>query len=278
MNLVTGGSGQLGTAFRSLWPDAFYPSHDALDLAQADGVYGQLEHWQPKLIINCAAYTDVDGAEQDEEIATEINGRSVGEMARYADEHGIPFVHFSTDYVFDGKAQRPYVESDATAPIGAYGRSKRLGEIEALLCSTALVIRTSWVISGTHPNFVATILRLVPDRRLSVVDDQHGCPTIAADLAAGAIRCLEAGLTGIVHLSSPPETTWFRLAREVVRLSGLDPDRVKPCTTEEYPSPATRPQYSVLGSERLEVAGIAGLPSWKAGLPELVAEQLRRRR
>jgi dTDP-4-dehydrorhamnose reductase len=271
MNLITGGTGQLGTAFRTLWPDAYYPTSRELDLAKPDSVYGLLRRVAPDLIVNCAAYTKVDDAEQEEDLAAAINGFAVGEMARYADDHGIPFVTFSTDYVFSGTSSRPYVESDPTDPINAYGRTKALGEMAALRYEGTLLIRTSWVISDTHSNFVATMLRLIPERQLTVVNDQRGCPTIAADLAAGTTRCLEAQIRGIIHLANPPETTWFDLARRIAQLAGLDPERISPCSTGDYPLPARRPAYSVLGSERLPRLGIAGLPSWELRLPALVA-------
>lgn len=276
MRLVTGGSGQLGTAFRDLWRDAFYPTSAELDLAEPDGLYHQMAKWQPELVVNCAAYTNVDGAEDDEATASVVNGLAVGELARYAHEHSIPFVTFSTDYVFAGHGTRPYIESDPTAPINAYGRTKLEGEIKALQYSTTLVIRTSWVISGTHRNFVDTMLRLVPDRELRVVNDQHGCPTIAADLAAGAIRALEAGVTGILHMANPPATTWFELARHAVELAGFDPERITPCTTAEYPLPAARPAFAVLGSERRGPLGLAPLPVWRDSLPAVVQSLLKR--
>ena len=276
MRLVTGGDGQLGTAICSLWPDAVAPSIEEMDLTKPDLVYPRLEQWSPDLIMNCAAYTDVDGAEENEAVATAINGYSVGEMARYASDRQIPFVTFSTDYVFAGDSARAYVESDPTDPINAYGRSKEYGERKALEYDTSLIIRTSWLVSGTHPNFVATMLRLISQMEISVVNDQHGCPTIASDLAVGAIRCLEIGMTGVVHLASPPATTWFHLAREVATLAGMDPLRVSPCTTAEYPLPARRPSYSVLESERLANDESLGLPSWRLGLPVVVEQQLSR--
>jgi len=276
MKLVTGGSGQLGTALSRLWPDAFYPSSSELDLARPDDLFEQVAKWKPALIVNCAAYTQVDHAEHHEATAFAVNGVAVGELARYAHEHGVPFVTFSTDYVFAGNGTRPYVESDPTAPINAYGRTKLEGELRALQYPTSLVIRTSWVISGTHGNFVETMLRLVPDRELRVVNDQSGCPTIADDLAAATIRSLDARVTGILHMVNPPATTWFGLARKAVELAGFDPERISPCTTAEYPLPAPRPAYSVLGSERLDPLGVAPLPSWHESLGPVVAALLRR--
>ncbi|MFQ5555716.1 MAG: dTDP-4-dehydrorhamnose reductase [Acidimicrobiia bacterium] len=270
--VVTGGSGQLGTAFRTLLPDALYPPRNALDLSRPGGVVAWLEKTKPDRIINCAAYTAVDGAEADEATAHTINATAVGEMALLAASRSIPFVTFSTDYVFDGTAARPYVESDGTNPINAYGRSKRSGELLALDAHpAALVVRTSWVLSATHRNFVATILRLVRERPLRVVADQHGCPTVAADLALATLAALEAGATGLLHLTNSGPTTWFGVARAAVEMAGLDPTRIEPCTTEEYPLPAPRPENSVLGSERRSALGVDPLRPWTESLPAVVA-------
>lgn len=271
MILVTGGSGQLGTSFRRLLPDAVFPSRHELDLSAPDSIRSTLEGIEPTAIINCAAYTAVDRAEDDEATATVVNGIAVGVLAKYADERGIPLVTFSTDYVFDGNGTRPYVESDPTDPINAYGRSKRVGEQLALDCRGSLVVRTSWVISGTHPNFVATMMRLAATHdSLKVIEDQRGCPTITDDLAAATLRAIGAGATGLLHLTNQGATTWYQLARRAIDLAGLDAGKVVPCTTDEYPLPAPRPNYSVLGSERLESLGVEPLPAWEVSLPAVV--------
>jgi dTDP-4-dehydrorhamnose reductase len=269
--LVTGGSGQLGTAFRKLLPDADYPTHEELDLNVPETVFAGLSRRNPSAIINCAAYTAVDAAETDEDTAQSVNGESVGELARFAADAGIPFVTYSTDYVFPGTASEPYLESDPTDPINAYGRTKRQGELLALGYPGSLVIRTSWVISPTHPNFVATMLRLAPERDLAVVDDQRGCPTVTTDLASASLAALGAGANGLLHLTNQGETTWFELARLSVELGGFDPTRLTPCATTDYPLPAPRPAYSVLGSERLAEVGIDPLPFWQDSLPAVVA-------
>jgi dTDP-4-dehydrorhamnose reductase len=269
--LVTGGSGQLGTSFRRLLPDAVFPARQDLDLSATESIRRTLEETQPSAIINCAAYTAVDRAEDDEATATLVNGIAVGALAEYAADREIPLVTFSTDYVFAGAGTRPYVESDQTDPINAYGRSKRVGEELALDYRGALVVRTSWVISGTHPNFVATMMRLAATHdSLKVIDDQQGCPTITDDLAAATLRALDAGVTGLLHLTNQGATTWYRLARRVIELAGLDATKVVPCATEEYPLPAPRPHYSVLGSERMDRLGIEPLPGWEQSLPAVV--------
>ncbi len=270
--LITGAAGQVGTALMRLRPDAIGIDLPELDLTDARAVTSFLEESGPSAIVNAAAYTAVDRAEEQEELATAVNGEAVGTLAAFADRAGIPFITYSTDYVFPGNASTPYLESSPTDPINAYGRSKLVGEQAAGRFPSSLIIRTSWVVSGTHPNFVATMLRLAAERELQVVDDQTGCPTVAADLAAATLQALEAGVSGVLHLTNRGATTWYRLARAAVTLAGLDPDRITPCTTTDYPTPSARPAYSVLGSERLAVLGMDPLPVWEDSLPTLVAE------
>jgi dTDP-4-dehydrorhamnose reductase len=269
--LVTGESGQLGTAFKALLPEALYPTQDAFDFTTAESIEVALGEMSPAAIINCAAYTAVDAAEENEATADLINAAAVGEMADFCAQRDIPFVTYSTDYVFPGTGTEPYVESSPTDPINAYGRSKRKGELLALAHPTSLVIRTSWLISGTNPNFVATMLRLAATRdELSVVADQRGCPTVAADLASATLRAMAAGATGVLHLTNRGATTWFELARSAVAHAGLDETKIAPCSTADYPTLAARPAYSVLGSERLGELGIDPLPPWQDSLPGVV--------
>ncbi|MFH1329591.1 MAG: dTDP-4-dehydrorhamnose reductase [Actinomycetota bacterium] len=271
MILVTGGAGQLGTAFRRVVPEARFVDLADFDLTDADLLAEALAEMRPEGIVNCAAYTAVDRAEQEEALATRVNGAAVGVMAAYAAGRRIPLLTFSTDYVFAGDAGEPYVESAPTAPINAYGRSKLAGERAALeACPEALVVRTSWLVSGTHPNFVATMLRLAAEREVKVVDDQWGCPTVVDDLAPAAWAALQAGVSGLLHLANLGETTWFRFARAALALAGLDPERIVPGTTADYPTPARRPAYSVLGSERREPLGLPDLPPWEESLPAVV--------
>ena len=233
-----------------------------------------LDRYSPTVLINCAAYTAVDRAEDERDlVGVTINGDAVTEMARYTSAHDIPFVTYSTDYVFSGTGSSPYLESAPVDPVNAYGQSKLVGERGALREHPgALVIRTSWVVSGTHPNFVATMLRLAPERQLSVVADQRGRPTIAADLAVATLAALDAGVAGLLHLANQGETTWFELAQTAVTLAGIPADRIQPCRTEDYPTPAQRPAYSVLGSERLGPLGLDPLPDWRASFSGVVAQ------
>ncbi len=269
---VVGSDGQLGTAFTRLLGDSARRLNRAsLDLADIDSIGPVLDEIRPDAVVNCAAYTNVDGAEADEETATRVNGEAVAVLAEWAHERSCPLLTFSTDYVFGGDASRPYVESSPPGPLGAYGRSKLVGETAAV-ASGALVVRTSWVISGSHHNFVATILRAARERPLRVVDDQHGCPTVAADLAAVAYEALGQGVSGLLHLTNQGATTWYGLARAAIEEAGITDFSIEPCATDEFPRPAPRPGYSVLGSERLDGLGIEGLPPWRESLPALVAE------
>jgi dTDP-4-dehydrorhamnose reductase len=276
--LLLGRSGQLGTALAPMLNEVTTPDRKEFDLAflSHDRAQRLIDEVRPSVLINCAAYTAVDAAEDDVATANRVNGTSVGLLAEVAAQAQIPFVTYSTDYVFDGQGSEPYVESSPTDPINAYGASKLIGERLALQANPrTLVIRTSWIVSGTHPNFVATMLRLAKEgRSLRVVSDQYGCPTVASDLARATLEAMEASATGLLHLTNTGATTWFELARTAVALAGLDPDLIEPCPTEEYPTPARRPAYSVLASERIGDLGMSGLPAWQDSLPEVVRRQM----
>lgn len=274
MIVVTGVTGQLGAAFSRLDPGARGVSRADLDLARPSDIGSVLDRLSPTVLINCAAYTAVDRAETEEDLATTINGEAVGVMARWTFDRGIPFVTFSTDYVFAGDADRAYVESDTPAPINAYGRSKLAGEhATAEANPNALIVRTSWVVSGTHPNFIATMLRLIAQGGpVRVVDDQVGRPTMVDDLAHAVSNALTSGVTGVLHLTNSGEpVSWCGLAAETARLAGAEADVVVPISTAEYPTPARRPANSVLASERLSTIGLNELPDWRASLPPVVA-------
>ena len=271
MIVVTGANGQLGTAFGKQLPGSQLLTRGDLDLAEPSTIRSRLDELMPQLLINCAAYTAVDAAEEDENTAMVVNASAVEEMAQWCHMHDSKFVTFSTDYVFDGESDSAYVESSAPNPRSAYGRTKLAGERAAIAANPdSLIVRTSWVISGTHPNFVATMLRLVGTQALQVVDDQRGCPTITDDLARGTLAAVDAGAAGILHLTNQGVTTWFELARRAVALAGHDPLGVSPCSTSEYPRPAPRPANSELASERLDELGLRPLPHWLESLPAVI--------
>ena len=275
MIVVTGAAGQLGSAFRRrLGDDARYLTRPDLDLTDPAAIRPVIEKLRPTAVINCAAYTAVDQAEEHEATARVVNATAVGELADVTKDIGVRLVTFSTDYVFDGSKEGPYVETDEPKPLNAYGRTKLEGERLALGANPeTLVIRTSWLLSGTHPNFAATMLRLIAAGPVQVVDDQRGRPTFVDDLVAGTLDALEAGATGILHLANAGTTTWYDLAREIADLAGLDADRVQPATTDDFPWPARRPANSVLESVRLVELGLAPLPDYHDSLRRAV-EQL----
>jgi dTDP-4-dehydrorhamnose reductase len=224
------------------------------------------------IVVNCGAWTDVDGAESHEAEALAINGTAVGCLADRCRDVGAVLVHFSTDYVFGGDASRPYGIDHPRAPLNAYGRTKARGE-EAIEAAGGeyLLIRTSWVYAPWGKNFVRTIARLGRERAaLRVVDDQRGRPTSAEHLAATALALVEGGLRGVFHVTDGGETSWYGVARAAVEGLGLS-CRVEPCSSAEYPSPARRPAYSVLDVSATESALGAAMPGWRANLGSVLA-------
>lgn len=280
MIAVVGAGGQLGTAFVDLLGHRAQPiTRHQLDLTNLGAIRPWVEDLRPDLVVNCAAYTAVDAAETDEETARTVNASAVGELAAACARVGAGLVTFSTDYVFDGTKESGYLESDAPDPLNAYGRTKLEGErlaLEAL--PSALVIRTSWVLSGTHRNFAATMLDLIARGPVRVVDDQRGRPTLVGDLARGTMSAIDAGATGVLHLANQGETTWYELAREIADIAGLDPERVSPCTTDDFPRPAPRPANSVLDSERLGPLDVEPLPHYRPSLESAVEQLLTKAR
>lgn len=273
MILVTGASGQLGSAFeRRLGQTARFVGRNELDLA-ASKVRSTIRSLNPSLVINCAAYTAVDRAEDDQSLADLVNGSAVGEMAAGCDDVGAKFVTYSTDYVFDGTKSAPYVESDPTSPINAYGRSKQIGEALAISANNrSLVVRTSWVLSGTHKNFASVMFDLLAQGPVTVVADQYGRPTLVDDLVEGTLQAVEGDATGVLHMTNVGVTSWYELARTIAELSGRDPDLVSPCSTNEYPTRAARPLNSVLDSERVDGLGVLPLPEFHDSLAVAVRE------
>ena len=282
--LLIGGGGQIGWELRqTLAPlgPICAPERSALDLASADTIRGAVRETAPGLIVNAGAYTAVDRAESEPDLAQAINGAAPGVLAEEAKRLGAALVHYSTDYVFDGRSTRPYREDDATGPINAYGRSKLAGEqaIAAVGC-TCLILRTAWVYSSRRANFLRTMRGLAAEREeLRIVDDQHGSPTWARSIAEATALILthcnahsgpgELGERGgLYHLTAAGETTWFGFAEAIVakmREAGepLSVARMTPVTTAEYPTPAARPVFSVLDCTKAIKAFAIALPDWR---------------
>ena len=279
MIVVTGAAGQVGSEFvHSFGSEAVGLLRSDLDLTDTAAIRATLVKLRPSVIINCAAYTAVDEAEANETVARVVNAIAVGELARVAHDLSARFVTFSTDYVFDGEKLDPYVESDRTNPTGVYGRTKLEGERLAVDAEpNSLVIRTSWVMSGTHRSFLSTILESLVRGPVRVVDDQLGTPTLAADLVAATRSAIDAGSTGLVHMSNAEEMTWYDLAREIAEIADLDSAGVEPCTTDEFPRPAPRPKNSRLSSERLGGLGLDRLPSHRPALRRAVRQVMKDR-
>ena len=285
--LVTGGSGQVGGALLALPPEQGFRfvglDRDALDLLNPGTFAGVLASRPWAAIINAAAYTAVDKAETEVEEAWRINALAPACLARQAALAGIPLVHVSTDYVFSGASARPYVEDDPVAPLGVYGASKEGGEQGVRTAGgRAVIVRTSWVVSPWRANFLKTMLRLGAERDvLRVVADQQGAPTSAIDLAlalatiARALANDPAAPTGTFHFSNAGATTWADFATEIFRLSaarGGPSARVEPISTAQYPTPARRPAYSLLSTERIErLYGLSPRP-WQAAISDIIDE------
>ncbi|GIJ78901.1 NAD(P)-dependent oxidoreductase [Micromonospora phaseoli] len=274
---MTGAGGMLGRDLVELL--AGQPEHQVtpatrteLDITDAATVHAAVAGHD--VVVNAAAWTDVDGAEQDEPAATAVNGAAVAHLATACARHGARLLQISTDYVLPGDATVPYREDAPTAPVNAYGRSKLAGEraVARLLPDAGYVVRTAWLYGAHDRNFVATMLRLADQRELlDVVDDQRGQPTWSGALAHQLVALAESALAGraapgIYHGTCAGETTWYGLARAVFALHGLDPDRIRPTTSARFRRPAARPTYSVLGHDRWADAGLPPLPDWHATL------------
>jgi dTDP-4-dehydrorhamnose reductase len=228
-------------------------------------------------VINCAAYTDVNRAEAEEELATRINGYGAGNLAAACKEAGARLVHVSTDYVFDGTNPEPYEPTDATAPLNAYGRSKLAGEhaIAAKLPPHQYCIaRTSWLYGQHGPNFVKTMLRLAGEGRdLNVIDDQTGAPTYTVDLARALVDlAINPNASGVVHATNSGACTWYEFAQAIFAESCVQPASLSPCATEDFPTPAVRPKNSRLSPESLLQAGVSLLPHWRDALRRYLQE------
>lgn len=273
--LVCGAGGMLGRdvvrAARAARHDVVALDRRALDITEAAAVGDAVGRARPAAVVNCAAYTDVDGAESEPEAALQVNREGARNVAAAAAGVGAAVLFPSTDYVFDGRAERPYVESDAPSPLGSYGRSKLAGELATAAENPRHhVIRTSWLFGTGGRNFVETMIELGRRRdELSVVSDQVGSPTYTAHLAERLLRLATVEDFGIRHMAADGHCSWYDFAVAIFERTGM-PCRVTPTTTAEFGRPAPRPAYSVLASER---ADAVRLPAWQSGLDAYLAER-----
>jgi dTDP-4-dehydrorhamnose reductase len=280
--MVTGASGMTGSELvsqaRALGWDVAAFDRKSLDITDPGLVADAVALNQPDVIINAAAYTAVDAAESEPERAMEINGTAVGSIARAAEVCGAAVVHISTDYVFDGRKTTPYQPDDAVDPVGVYGESKLAGEIEVRNCAKRhAIVRTSWVYSHAGKNFVLTMLNAAKaGKSLRVVDDQHGSPTSAHDLASALLEVAKAfgekrDVTGTYHFSNAGTTTWYGFAKAIFEIAGMNPSLV-PCSTRDYPTPARRPAWSALDSTTFQQTfGVKPRP-WRDALSDTISK------
>ena len=279
--LVTGSSGQLGSEIRELSSSYeysfFFTSRDELDISNESSVKEFVKLNSINVIINCAAYTAVDKAEEEIQMATKVNHYAVKNLAKTCLDNSIRLVHISTDYVFDGKNYRPYVETDKTNPQSVYGQTKLDGEKELLTINpeNSIIIRTSWVYSSFGNNFVKTMLRLANVRdELGVIYDQVGTPTYARDLAQTILDILPKinnRDVEIFNYSNEGVLSWYDFAKEIMKMAKIE-CAIKPIETKDYPTPATRPHYSLLNKSKIKSYYNIVIPFWKDSLKECLVK------
>lgn len=279
--LVSGANGQLGWELAQaakLFPnfEFVFVDRNAMDLSNPSELSSIVNLFAPDAIINTAAYTAVDKAESENELAHTINAEAVATLARIAKQKNIPFITFSTDYVFNGNATSPYLTDTKLEPVNFYGKTKADGEQMAMAENeNTIIIRTSWVFSSHGNNFVKTMMRLMKERdSLNIVGDQKGRPTYAKDLAHATIQILIAlnkgkQISGIYHYANAGETTWFGFAEKIKALAGLECD-LKAITSDQFPTPAKRPNYSVLDTSKIENDLGIEIPSWEIALKQCI--------
>jgi dTDP-4-dehydrorhamnose reductase len=283
--LVTGSEGMLGrdlvAALSARGESIAAFPRPGLDVTDGAAVAAAVAEYRPDVVVNCAGWTAVDDAEALEEKALAVNGHGPANLAEACAVNGSRLVHVSTDYVFSGTASRPYAEDDAPGPRTAYGRTKLAGERAVLqrLSQASYVVRTAWLYGAHGRNFVATMIRLEGERpTVEVVDDQYGQPTWTTDVAEQIIALVRSSApAGIYHATSSGQTTWLGLAREIFRLLGADPSRVRPITSSALNRPALRPAYSVLGHDAWTQFGLTPIAEWTQSLrrafPALTADR-----
>lgn len=275
--LVTGANGQLGNSIRLLAENHpgynfLFTDVDTLDITNPAAVRGMIKDNQVDFVLNCAAYTAVEKAEEDEALCRRINAFAVSVLGKAAHEAGAKMIHVSTDYVFSGTSYRPYVETDVTCPVSAYGRTKLAGEeILQEVCPDAVIIRTAWLYSEFGSNFVKTVLRLGKERdQLGFVFDQIGTPTYAGDLAAAILAVVTADernafVPGIYHFSNEGVCSWYDFTVKILQIAGID-CHVLPIETKDYPTKAVRPPYSVLNKKKIKTTYGITIPHWEESL------------
>lgn len=279
--LITGANGQLGSELRKIGfsplDEVFFTDVAELDITDYTAIEKFIQVHEVDTIINCAAYTAVDRAEDEPGPAAEINTQAVANLAKAAQKGDCLLIHISTDYVFDGTATTPYTEKIKTCPVSVYGKTKLAGE-EAIIRSGCfyIIIRTAWLYSAFGHNFVKTILRLAEERtEINVVNDQIGTPTYAEDLAKAIVKIManddRVEHEGIYHYSNAGVCSWYDFAVEIVRLSGLN-CRVNPVTTAEYPTKTHRPAYSVLDKTKIKHTFGVEVPEWQEALRRMMGE------
>ena len=279
--LVTGGNGQLGCSLRLASAESshryVFTDIDDLDITSAAAVVAFFEREKVDVVVNCAAYTMVDLAEDDEAMADKINHKAVALLAETCKLYDATLIHISTDYVFSGKADTPYNEECAPAPINVYGRTKLAGEraVAESGCKS-IVLRTSWLYSEFGRNFCKTMQSLTASRsEIKVVADQIGTPTYAGDLAAAIVHIIESnqlGKCGVYHYSNEGVCSWYDFACEIARLSGNNGCEIKPCTTADYPTKAQRPRYSVLDKSGFVATFHISIPDWIDSLKQCISK------
>ncbi len=278
--LITGSTGQVGGELARLFPQALTPARAELDLASEASIRAYVREHTPRWILNPAAYTAVDKAEAEPELAHAINADAPRILGEEAARLGAAVLHFSTDYVFNGSGTEPWRETDPTGPLGVYGASKLAGE-QALAASGAahIILRTSWVYGATGKNFLLTILKLAGEKpELKIVADQHGAPTWSRDLALLAQHIVAttpdpAAVSGVYHAANAGETTWHGFASEFVRMAALpNPATLLPIPSSAYPTPARRPHNSRLNCDKLHQTFGFRLPPWQTSLAAVLRE------
>lgn len=276
--LITGCNGQLGSEIRLLednFPQYtfFNTDKDELDITNQLAVDDFVNRNEIDGIVNCAAYTAVDKAETDQKLCTALNTEAPVYMAAAIEKRGGWMIHVSTDYVFNGKKHTPYVETDTPCPDSVYGSTKLAGEFGvSKFCKKTMIVRTAWLYSGFGNNFVKTMMRLGREKaELGVVFDQIGTPTYARDLAVAIFTAIEKGVNpGVYHFSNEGVCSWYDFTKAIHRIAGITTCNVKPLHTSEYPTPATRPAYSVLDKTKIKETYGIEIPYWENSLEECI--------